>query len=221
MSVFKSSSIALIGLVGELISVEVDISDGLPSFTLLGLPDAALNESRERVRTALSNSNFKWQNKKTTVALSPAWLPKSGSGFDLPIAIAILGAQGILNESEVCGKIFLGELGLEGTVKAVKGVLPALIHAKKIGVKVAIIPRANFSETIYLEDLEVVPVASLQETIDFLKTGVKSRIEPDEIKYESKVIDMSEVVGQAVARKLMEIAAIGGHNLLLIGPPGT
>ena len=126
MAVFTCHSVALTGLIGELISVEVDIAEGLPGFTLLGLPDTSLYESRERVRTAISNSNFKWPNRKTTVSLSPAWLPKAGPGFDLSIAIAILGSQGVIREDRIEKTIFLGELGLDGTVKSVRGILPSL-----------------------------------------------------------------------------------------------
>lgn len=221
MAVFKTKTIALIGLVGELITVEVDISDGLPSFTLLGLPDAALNESRERVRTAITNSNFKWSNRKTTVSLSPAWLPKSGSGFDLSIAIALLGAQGLLSEINLSDTIFLGELGLEGSVKSIRGVLPALIAAKKNGIRKAVTPAANYSESIQLSGLEIIPVSTLLEALSYLNSGLIPDVELEIPNNHELLPDMSEVLGQQSARKLIEISAIGGHNLLLIGPPGT
>ena len=221
MAVFKTQTIALIGLVGELITVEVDISDGLPTFTLLGLPDAALNESRERVRTAISNSNLKWSNRKTTVSLSPAWLPKSGSGFDLSIAIALLGAQGNLAKVDLSQSIFLGELGLEGTVKPTKGVLAAIISAKRFGVERAFIPKDNFDETRYITGIEIIPINSLSELIDFFITGHFTKLEFAEVETPTALPDMSEVMGQEMSRKLIEISAIGGHNLLLIGPPGT
>ena len=221
MAVFKSQTISLIGLVGELITVEVDISDGLPNFTLLGLPDTALNESKERVRTAITNSNLKWVNRKTTVSLSPAWLPKSGSGFDLAIAIALLGAQGNLNGVDLNSTIFIGELGLEGTVKKTKGVLAALVSARKFGITRAIIPSENFSETRLISGIEVIATNSLLEVMDYLINGVLPQIEFLENHSLATHKDMSEVMGQENARKLIEIAAIGGHNILLIGPPGT
>jgi magnesium chelatase family protein len=221
LSVFKSQTIALIGLNGELITVEVDISDGLPSFTLLGLPDAALNESRERVRTAITNSNLKWSNRKTTVSLSPAWLPKSGSGFDLAIAIALLGAQGNLNGANLDSIIFLGELGLEGSIKGTKGVLAALISGKKFGIRRALIPAENYSETRFISGIEIIPIETLNEAINYLLTGEFRIIEHINEIMGGSLPDMSEVMGQENARKLVEIGAIGGHNILLIGPPGT
>ena len=131
MALAVTSSISLSGLIGNLIEVEVDISDGLPSYILLGLPDAALSESRDRVRAALVNSGETWPNKKVTVSLSPAWLPKSGSAFDLPIAITILMAQGRIPKDEPESAIYLGELSLDGQVREVRGVLPAVLSAKK------------------------------------------------------------------------------------------
>jgi magnesium chelatase family protein len=221
VAVYKVKTIALLGLIGELITVEVDISEGLPGFTLLGLPDAALNESRERVRTAIINSNFKWSNRKTTVSLSPAWLPKSGSGFDLAIAIALLGAQGVLTGIDMEKTIFLGELGLEGAVKSTKGVLAALVSAKKFGISQAIIPSANYFETKQITGINIFAFDNLFDVINFLQSGEYS---PRDIFKEAQnptLPDMSEVMGQQSARKLIEISAIGGHNLLLIGPPGT
>mgnify|MGYP003348077703 FL=1 len=221
MAVFTCHSVALTGLIGELISVEVDIAEGLPGFTLLGLPDTSLYESRERVRTAISNSNFKWPNRKTTVSLSPAWLPKAGPGFDLSIAIAILGSQGVIREDRIEKTIFLGELGLDGTVKSVRGILPSLVAAKKFGVTKAIIPFANFLESKYLSGIEIVPVSSLIYLVNYLNTGELNEFEITEPISKKYLPDMAEVAGQHHAKKLIEISAIGGHNLLLIGPPGT
>jgi magnesium chelatase family protein len=221
VAVFKTQTITLIGLIGELITVEVDVSNGLPSFTLLGLPDAALNESRERVRTAISNSNLKLGNRKTTVSLSPAWLPKSGSGFDLAIAIALIGAQGNLEGIDLERTIFLGELGLDGSIKPTKGILASLISARKYGISRAYIPTLNLSETKYFSGMEVIPVNSIINLLEILRTGKYSIFELTEEEVTQSIPDMSEVMGQYTARKLTEIAAIGGHNILLIGPPGT
>jgi magnesium chelatase family protein len=138
-----TSSVALTGLIGHLVDVEVDISDGLPGYVLLGLPDAALNESKDRVRAALVNSGESWPNKKVTVSLSPAWLPKSGSGFDLPIAIALLMAQGLIPKDEIGNTIYLGELSLDGQVRAIRGVLPSVLAAKKSGFVRALVPFKN------------------------------------------------------------------------------
>jgi len=136
-------SIALHGLAGELVDVEVDIADGLPGYVLLGLPDSALMESRDRVRSALQNSGCPWPNKRVTVSLSPAWLQKSGSGFDLPIAVALLLAQGVVSEEEISQIIVMGELSLDGSIRAIRGVLPALISAQGQGIGRAMIPAGN------------------------------------------------------------------------------
>ena len=221
MAIFKVQTISLVGLVGQLITVEVDIGDGLPNFTLLGLPDAALNESRDRVRSAIVNSNLKWVNRRTTVSLSPAWLPKSGSGFDLAIAVALLGASGNLNSANLDSTILIGELGLDGEIKSTRGILPALISAKKLEIKRAIIPKANIQECKLLTDIEVIPVANLTAVIDYLMTGEFEAIEFVDDSKSYICPDMSDVLGQSSARRLIEISAIGGHNVLLIGPPGT
>ena len=139
-------SLALRGIEGEVITVEVDIAEGLPSFSLLGLPDSALYESKERVRSALINSGFQWPQARITVSLTPAWLPKRGSSFDLPIAIAILIAQGKIPAKAVVDRVFLGELSLDGRIRSSRGVIPALLAAHRAGMKEAILPRANERE---------------------------------------------------------------------------
>ena len=221
MSVFKLQTISLTGLQGELVEVEVDISDGLPGFTLLGLPDTALFESKDRVRSSLVNSGFNWPNRKIIVSLSPAWLPKSGSGFDLAIAIGILGAQGLITQDSVTNKVFLGELALDSSVRGIRGLLPSLIAATKFGIKEAIIPFENLVESQYISDFDVIHIETFSECIDFLNLGKRKTFSMTEAISDPNRVDMSEIVGQMGARKLMEIAAIGGHNALLIGPPGT
>ncbi len=211
------------GLAGRLIEVEADIADGLPSYILLGLPDAALSESKERVRSAMTNCGQSWPNRKITVSLSPAWLPKSGSSFDLPIAIALLKASGLFNDPYSEQTIFIGELGLDGSVRGVRGVLPALVAAKKLGVKRAVIPKSNLAEAQLVEGLELLPVDSLRELIEFFLNGV-ALSEPNETAFGQRSesnLDFSDIIGQTSARWATEIAAIGGHHLLLIGPPGT
>ncbi|MFN9959271.1 MAG: magnesium chelatase domain-containing protein, partial [bacterium] len=142
----RTTSINLLGLKGEPIEIEVDVSNGLPAYSLLGLPDATLSESRDRIRAAILNSGRNWPNRKVTVSLSPAWLPKSGSAFDLPIALSILTASGQLKESDLSKAFFLGELSLEGNLRPVRGVLPTLIAARDLGVTRVIVPRENFQE---------------------------------------------------------------------------
>lgn len=222
MTLARIKSIALVGLTGHLIDIEVDISDGLPGYTLLGLPDAALSESRERVRSALLNSGAPWPNKRVTVSLSPAWLPKSGSGFDLPIAVALLIAQGLIAQGDMSRTVLMGELALDGGVKPIRGVLPALLAASHLGIDGAVVPDANLAEARAVKEIEVVGVNSLTEVISYLETGeIPEQIYPVSPQSTKSQLDLSDVVGQGRARFALEIAAIGSHHLLFIGPPGT
>ncbi|MBC7463838.1 MAG: YifB family Mg chelatase-like AAA ATPase [Actinobacteria bacterium] len=215
--------IALLGLDGQLVSVEVDIADGLPGYTLLGLPDTALTESKDRVRSALVNSGEIWPNKKVTVSLSPAWLPKSGSGFDLPIAIALLSAHGGIPEGRLNKTLFIGELSLDGRVQGVRGVLPSLIAAYKCGITVAVVPLANRLEAELMTEMKIISVGHLREVLMWLRTGESLRNENLECEYapEDEGFDFSDVAGQPHARLAAEVSAVGGHHLLLIGPPGA
>ncbi len=155
MSIGKTRAVALQGLLGSLIEIECDISDGVPMYSLLGLPDTSLQESRERVRAALTNTGQKWPNKKVTVSLSPAWLPKSGPAFDVAIALSLLVADGVLPQAPLDGAIILGELALDGGIRPVRGVLPSLIAALKSGVTRAIVPAANQGEAELMEQMEI------------------------------------------------------------------
>ncbi len=222
MTLARVKSIALLGLRGEIVDIEVDISDGLPGYSLLGLPDAALLESRERVRSALQNSGATWPNKRVTVSLSPGWLHKSGSGFDLPIAIALLMAQGTITSRNLEEHIFLGELALDGSIRPIRGVLPALLAAADRGITTAVVPLANAAEAMGLAGVKSIAVSHLNQVISFIEEGVIPEVNLEEIKKVSESpLDLSEVVGQKRARFALEISAIGGHHLLLIGPPGT
>ena len=223
MTLAKVQTISLNGLSGHLVDVEVDISDGLPGYTLLGLPDAALSESRERVRSALVNSGAPWPNRKVTVSLSPAWLPKSGSGYDLPIAMALLIAQAIVEVSCIESSIFLGELGLDGQIRGVRGALPSIISAQQRGVKQAIISFENYLECQAIPGIELIAFADLRELLNFFQNGqlpireVNSKVE---IENEATK-DLTDVAGQDLPRRALEIAAVGAHHLLLLGPPGA
>jgi magnesium chelatase family protein len=212
----------LVGLSGNTVTVEVDISDGLPHYNLLGLPDAALNESRDRVRAAFTNSGENWPNRKVTVSLSPAWLPKSGSSFDLAIALAILVAHGSLAQDAIDSTLILGELGLDGSIRGVNGVLPALIAGHRDGVKRAIIPIANIGEGGLLQSMEIVAFANLRELLIYLRIGEGISHTPEAIdEVSDPLLDFEDVAGQMRARFGAEVAAAGGHHLLLIGPPGA
>jgi magnesium chelatase family protein len=218
-----TQSVALLGLDGAVVTIEVDISDGIPMYSLLGLPDAALNESRDRVRAALVNTNESWPNRKVTVSLSPAWLPKSGSSFDLSIALAILIAQQALPQEPLNEVLVLGELALDGKIRSVRGVLPALIAAYKSGITRAFVPQENLAEASLMTQMQIIGFSGLHQVLRFLRTGERD-IAPqlDLVIDNSDVIpDFSDVAGQSAARFAAEVAASGGHHLLLIGPPGA
>lgn len=226
MSLARTLGISLVGLNGEAIDIEVDISNGLPAYSLLGLPDATLNESRDRIRAAILNSGRAWPNKKVTVSLSPAWLPKSGSAFDLPIALTLLAASGQLDPGKLDRAFFLGELSLEGSLRPIRGVLPTLIAARRLGIKRVIVPYENLQEARLLKDLEVLTFQNLASVLRYLETGerVESPLLQDsrEMPLKSDLSpDMSEVSGHKESKFALEIAAVGGHHLLMIGAPGS
>lgn len=222
MSFAMTQGVALQGLDGELVSIEADVSKGLPSYQLLGLPDAALNESRDRIRSAIQNSHLSWPQHKITVSLSPAWLPKSGSGFDLPISIAILAASGQIPIKALAEVILIGELSLEGNLKPIRGILPMLLAATKHGTKRAILPVENAIEGSIIEDLEILPAQNLLQVIGFLNGSSRPTPIPHrDLIEKSNPLDISQVAGQKTAKFGLEVAATGGHHLLMIGPPGT
>ncbi len=223
MTLGITQSVALLGLDGSVVTIEVDIADGIPMYSLLGLPDAALSESRDRVRAALINTNESWPNRKVTVSLSPAWLPKSGSSFDLSIALAILISQGSIAQEPLADVLILGELALDGKIRPVRGVLPALIAAYKSGIKRAFVPQENFAEASLMTQMQVIGFNSLADVLRFLRTG-EIAIAPQlqlAAEEDSNQLDFADVAGQHAARFAAEVAASGGHHLLLIGPPGA
>ena len=223
MSLGQSLSIALVGLAGHVVNVEVDLADGLPGYTLLGLPDTALIESRDRVRSALVNSGEIWPNKKVIVSLSPAWMHKSGSGFDLPIAIALMVASGVIPSVQSSEIVYLGELALDGRIRSVRGVLPSLIAAYKNGIRIAVVPLANMAEAALMSEMSVIPMEDIKTLLHWLRTGERAQIQELAIEenFEDSSFDFSDVAGQQLGRFAAEVSAVGGHHLLLIGPPGT
>ena len=213
------------GINGEEIIVEVDISNGLPGFDIVGLPDTAVKESRERVRAALKNSGLVFPMARITVNLAPADLRKDGSSLDLPIAVGILTAAGNLLQDETCGKIFVGELALDGSIRQVAGVLPMILYAREHGWKEIYIPQGNAPEGELVEGIDVYTPQNLGELVSHLKG--QERLAPlpkkqlcmdNAMAYD---VDFAEVRGQQVVKRALEIAAAGGHNMLMVGAPGS
>lgn len=225
MPLGRSHGVALVGLTGHLIAVEADIADGLPAFVLVGLPDASLTESRDRVRAALSNARAPLPSRRITVNLSPADLPKRGSAFDLAVAAALLVACDKADPSSVARRVHLGELGLDGRVHPVRGVLPAVAAAVRAGHHRVVVPRGNAVEARLVPGAEVVSVASLGELIALHTGEPVFETEPDPDAAPAPLRrpepDLADVVGQSMARHALEVAAAGGHHMLMIGPPGA
>ena len=221
----KVISFALNGLEGVPVEVETDINKGMVAYDLVGLPDAAVKESKERVRSAVKNSAMRFPVTKITVNLAPADIKKEGSHYDLPIAVSILKASDQL-PFNTDGTVFLGELALDGALRAVTGILPMLISAKAKGFSRFIVPAANANEASFIEGAEVYALKSLKEVAELISgervfSPVAHR-SYDSVRRERKYdCDLSFVKGQKVAKRALEIAVAGGHNILLVGPPGT
>ncbi|MFW6080307.1 MAG: YifB family Mg chelatase-like AAA ATPase [Desulfosalsimonas sp.] len=217
---------AVMGINGLVMEVEVDIAKGLPAFSTVGLPEAAVRESRERVKSAVANCGYEFPDDRITVNLAPANIKKEGTGFDLPIAAGILSASGVLPPRTADFHLLLGELALDGRIKPVSGCLPVAAAAKEAGFSGVVVPYENRREAAVVEGLEVYPVSALSEAVDFLRQQLDISPQPRENFFDPEAqasagADFSEVAGQAHVKRAMEIAASGAHNLMMIGPPGS
>lgn len=237
MAVGNALSVGLIGLKAFTITMQAFISPGLPYFSIIGLPDASLSEARERVKSACQATGFHWPETRVTVNLSPASMPKRGSSHDLAIAAAVLGASGAIPHECLIDSIVMGEVNLDGTVLPINGVLPILLHARERGIRQVILPSGNLKEAHLIDGVDVIGVRHVGELIELMGGTAKYRL-PDEIVAvggnESsragrdgepfalpRAGDMSEVVGQEQAKWALEVAAAGGHHMIMIGPPGS
>ncbi len=216
-------SAAILGIEVCPVKVEADVSDGLPCFTMVGYASQQVKEAQDRVRTALKNIGIILPPKRVTVNLAPADIRKEGSGFDLPVAAAVLAASGILPEEILSDGMFVGEIGLNGEVQPVPGILPRVIYARDAGLKFCMIPAANLEEGRLVRDMKVIGIHTLPEMMKYLIYPEKYKQSDKEIpdKKESFPVDFSEIRGQEGARRASEIAVSGFHNLLFIGPPGS
>jgi magnesium chelatase family protein len=223
MTVARAWSIALSGVDGRLVEIEADIGAGLPGTKLVGLPDAGVREAKDRVRSAVRNTGLAWPSTQVTLGMSPANLPKAGSAYDVGIAVAVLAASGVVPSTKLPGTVLLGELALDGRIRPLRGVLPSLLAARSLGVKVAVVPEESLAEAALVDGIDVWGAGQLADVLAWLRDLEPLTPPPESLAARDELpdVDLADVVGQPEAVWALQVAAAGGHHLLFVGPPGV
>src|SRR6476660_8371170 len=224
MPIARTLGVALTGLTGQIVEVQADLSAGLPGLTFTGLPDTSVVEARDRIRAAVLNSGSTWPNRRITLALLPADVRKAGSRFDLAMAIAILAAAGRVAAEAIADVVWIAELGLDGCLCSVRGVLSAMIAARRAGVRRVVVPSANAAEATLVDAVDVRAADSLAQVLDWLQGAgppLPAAQPGPECPDDDRLPDLADIAGQSSAKRALEVSAAGGHNLYLVGAAGA